>query len=241
MNDLKGGGVMNSDTGVEGVSGPLSTPPPVLTAGWIQRCDSLKSFFKQCTSKNVRREGESKQKREPRGAREGGMKRGWVKRREGKIVSFCACRQQQLGTGREVTGAEGEGVSVCVCMCECLCAPNVRAPCVGRLQEPERGSQLPSSLRRCGRSPRLSLLSPGHRQLARWDVKKLEVWHARMVSAKKKEMVTAMHPFMWSLFYFFSLTTWWVSLSMVMSMVLGSLSTSRGFSFSALKLQYVFF
>lgn len=58
----------------------------------------------------------------------------------------------------------------------------------------------------------LLLLLP-RRGTWKWgDVKKLEVWHAKMISANTKEMVTAMRSvfiFM-TLLYFFFLTTWWV-------------------------------
>lgn len=70
-------------------------------------------------------------------------------------------------------------------------------------------SVFPSAPFECS-TPRLwSFLGTGH--LAWGNVKKLKVWHAKMVSAKK-EMVTAMYPSCVStLLYLLFVTAWWVS------------------------------
>lgn len=176
---------------------------------------------KQVCSRGRRKQTETEERGKRAG--KGGTERGWGREasRErqseggrGRSVSFSGCQQhqqhqqqqqQQLGSGREVTGAEGEGVCARAC---------VREACVlaERLQERERRLNL---LALCAALPsvcRLLPFSPGHRHLAWWHVKRLKVWHAKMVSAKKKEPVTAMRPaFIRTLFYFFCLATWWVS------------------------------
>lgn len=126
------------------------------------------------------------------------------------------------GSGQEVTArccrvkvCVREGVCAWARVPACVCETVLRLWQRDRRGEIHTTSSILPAPRRAAAATAASLsLSLFYRDtggLARWDVKRLEVWHARMLFAKTKEMVTATRPaFIRTLVYFFCLTTWWV-------------------------------